>query len=1242
MMRRRFPKRYVTAVVNAIIATALGALISIPGAGARVSALDVAITSGPSGVVTATDAAFEFTANARDATFTCSLDGSAAQRCTSPAHYRGLSVGRHRFVVVARNGRESAVASRIWEIESTPPPPTPPPSPPGPAPGPGPAPAPAPGCGIPGKIVICFDDLPVATEVTSQYLALGVRFGVTPTDALGKSGVFPLIASDFGAHSGTQIARTPACGKEFCFNTVYGKFASPHSFVSVRAGGGATVKLTAFTAGGAVVASVVKPTGTAVTTNLQISSLVKNIVFFQIEENAPGGAQMAVLKLDDLAFDAPAGRAVPDFSLVWQPSGFSDSVGVSKGGSAATTVYITRISGSYGAISFKVDPSSVPAGVSATVEPATAHSWNSAVTVKLKAGTYAATAVNVKLKVIGHPDSATAGPADRSVQIPVTIVLSDYDLEATGIEVNQGIQKQMMPYYAGGALSSGYCSVMASLPYGDLDVANDAVPYQTFEQVVGPYGLPTQEGTSVELVAGRRTVVRAFARVASPTGAKIGGVPALLYGKRNGNALPGSPLSPDDGVHDVVWRALDWVTCLDRADPKRPYTFTLPASWTDGTITLRAKLTPDNDLFSPGNECGSVACAANNEFTLTGVKFAQPPTVTVTPVAMKYSGAGGAKFAPPAPGKVLDAAFYLTPGVLSYDGASDFGYAGVIGITDETSDPDLQDDRGEMCSALLDRLEDWADEHSHGDATLGVFNSDSAVCPGVSDGDYSVEDDGESYAVAAANRRFTSIAHELFHGYGRPHAGNDPACYPEEEQLGIEWLPDNRGHIHGIGMDTRSGSGGGNGPYDILVPGALLPLDPYAQSQPTEWFDFMSYCGGESNSWISSRGWASTLADLRDAPAVARTLAADEQPSLRVTAVASHGAVRITRVKPRQRPGLRGAASPYRLVGKNAVGAVVSENAMTSSSTVVHGRAPVLLLRGDIHAKDVVAVEIVGGTAIVARRARSPESPRVAVVHPRRGAVIGKTRNVRVEWRTSDPDGPAGSVKVDYSTNGGRTWETVATGLAGTGERLPRALFAGSRTARIRVRVSDGFNEASAVSARFRVLGLPPAVRIVSPRGGRIRGDAVLFLEGRASDDRGKSIPPRMLRWYLDKKFVATGRVGSVIRPAPGTHTLRLVARDGRGRVGSANARVRVVAAEPAFLVLRAPAVLTRTATALTLRVATTLPAVLRIEGRDYTTGRATRAITIPVARRRDTLRLHLRLSANGKVSRTVLVVARR
>src|SRR5687768_18418197 len=65
------------------------------------TAPDTVISGGPDDPTTATTASFGFFSTETNSTFICSLDGGAAEVCTSPAQYTGLAIGNHEFQVTA-------------------------------------------------------------------------------------------------------------------------------------------------------------------------------------------------------------------------------------------------------------------------------------------------------------------------------------------------------------------------------------------------------------------------------------------------------------------------------------------------------------------------------------------------------------------------------------------------------------------------------------------------------------------------------------------------------------------------------------------------------------------------------------------------------------------------------------------------------------------------------------------------------------------------------------------------------------------------------------------------------------------------------------------------------------------------------------------------------------------------------------------------------------------------------------
>jgi hypothetical protein len=419
----------------------------------------------------------------------------------------------------------------------------------------------------------------------------------------------------------------------------------------------------------------------------------------------------------------------------------------------------------------------------------------------------------------------------------------------------------------------------------------------------------------------------------------------------------------------------------------------------------------------------------------------------------------------------------------------------------------------------------------------------------------------------------------------------------------------------------------------------------------------MSYCigGNETASWISPHNWEKTIDYLQGrglrvgggGGAPASVAASPSGRILHVEArIESSGVSAVDSV----RRVVRAIASPgtaptdTHLVGRDAAGNVLGDVAMAGLVSDNHPTPAVLQLSGELPAANVARVDVVRGGAVIASRSRSANAPTVTVTAPRRGAVVGQRSQVTVSWRSADADGGARTAEVDYSGNGGRTWSSVYAGGDAGRAQLPSRLLFGSRAARVRVRIGDGFNETEAVSGVFRARGAAPLVAVSAPEDGTtLRADATLSMAGTAEDDRGRFLAGGSLRWFLGTRRVGTGRTASVAGLPAGVRRLRLVARDATGRTASDFVRVRILAVRPLPLRLVVPRVLSRAARSLSVRIAPTVPSRITGAGIDQLlAARALRTLRVAVVPGRRTLIVRLRLRAGRFSTPLRIVVPRR
>ena len=202
-----------------------------------------------------------------------------------------------------------------------------------------------------------------------------------------------------------------------------------------------------------------------------------------------------------------------------------------------------------------------------------------------------------------------------------------------------------------------------------------------------------------------------------------------------------------------------------------------------------------------------------------------------------------------------------------------------------------------------------------------------------------------------------------------------------------------------------------------------------------------------------------------------------------------------------------------------------------------------------------------GQMAAVAQAARSASAPAVSITGPTAGQVLsGET--VQFSWTGADPDGDALVYLVQYSTDGGATYETLATDHRAMSLGVPRETLAGSSTARVRVVASDGLRTATAVSALFAVAANAPQVRIDSPaEAARFGGRQPLALQASAYDSEDGVLASSAISWSSDLDGPLGTGAHLVIDSGgltAGTHTFTATATDSSNMAASASVTVTV------------------------------------------------------------------------------------
>jgi hypothetical protein len=702
------------------------------------------------------------------------------------------------------------------------------------------------------------------------------------------------------------------------------------------------------------------------------------------------------------------------------------------------------------------------------------------------------------------------------------------------------------------------------------------------------------------------------------------------------------------------------------------YTFALPSAWTRGRIKLEADLLPTQVVLpqlvvqasalasaaaiGPPQlaPCVSLACQIDNKFAISEIPFAYTHPVTIRPLAMIRTNPYDNTL--PDPDSVFQWARVVSPMEVNVE-----PYATTIDIGD------LVAQSKPSTTEALDRVRHYVCNHGEPSAgwDVGVEHDVPHLRSAKGQGSCYEFPAGISHhdmAFVSADRPLTSVAHEVFHLYGRPHAsaacgsGIDQATPPEP------WPPDESGFIQSVGLEPAVANSARI--YQLIAGTSQASdfkcrTDPFSPSScgganPQQSFDFMSYCGASAdgdprfgNTWVSVHNWNAVMAsfgygparDVRSHPPRPR---AATVPSLHVTAdVDPTGAVRIATLDPVPAPRAPAGNSDYHLIATDKAGHATVDVPLQETFGHADGvpAEPILTLSGVVPVSGTDAVEIVKHGTMLARRAKSLHAPQARFAgHPQ---FRGGSANIR--WRATDADRDPLEVDLQYSGDDGRSWRSIWMGPNRGQATVPSLYLFRSGKSRLSISVSDGFQTTKAISRRFHSPGAAPIVHILSPLSGlRQPRDAPLVLTGQAFDDRLRLLSGRHLRWMLGRRVLGRGVAITVSGLPPGHQRIALLATDSAGRTSAAYLLVGVQAVRPLFLKLVAPRRVGRHGGSLKLRVASSIPATLavHIKGRRdqrFAIGRRIQAlkVVIPAGRGALTLRLTLR---SGALSRAMLV----
>jgi hypothetical protein len=698
----------------------------------------------------------------------------------------------------------------------------------------------------------------------------------------------------------------------------------------------------------------------------------------------------------------------------------------------------------------------------------------------------------------------------------------------------------------------------------------------------------------VPLVQDRPTLVRVYPELSGYSGASVAAYLTLHGEDGGGTPLPGSPLPTQ-----VVTVRSSGNLRQNLADTAN---WTLPASWLDDTLTLRAEVTIYN-LFDTN--------AANDSLTLTRsfepktnicIKFVPilttsrltyrtrslltgAPTPGFNSIVSRFSTLWPAR-------RVLwysqsialrKPAFIQRPGPFNMVGGADRD--NVIGALYEHN---IFDSAPDWCGGDNARTHYVAMVHPGINTTRMTATGSSTLLGYASFGEplSLLKMEGGTPTTFNMPRGGTTMAQEIGHNYndlfglsdrwkhvdcGLP-AGDDP-------HDGYPYITNT------IGMTTGTNIPRGYWGYDRL---SETPIPPNGAR------DYMSYCEPK---WTSDYNWRGAMDATQDlagaalagatAPGGATAPAAEilvvygvvnqsetQAELVSVYRVAeellgSGGARSATGVRILSGAGHDGGGArpaddfdppsgSYALELLSAGGDVLASHALDPQQGTHGGQynfiANVPFVDG------TQAVRLVQDGAELERRTASANAPQVTITQPASGASVAG--DWTIAWTASDADGDPLTYVVQYSADDGATWTTLVNSYAGTSLAVSGlADLAGSATARVRVIANDGLNVGTGTSEAFSLANHAPAAYISEPVDGAARrAHEAVVLNGYALDPEEGPLPDGSLGWEITGPVTlnATGAQVSFEDLPPGTYTAQLTAQDGQAATGTAQIQFTV------------------------------------------------------------------------------------
>lgn len=672
---------------------------------------------------------------------------------------------------------------------------------------------------------------------------------------------------------------------------------------------------------------------------------------------------------------------------------------------------------------------------------------------------------------------------------------------------------------------------------------------------------------SVRLIKGKRTFVRVYV---SSDGPPVSGVGAYLYRTDSGGNTLGAPLTPVNPVGQQI-TVKSWA---NRMDINQSFLFELPMSWVSSTpLRLKAVLNPwqippESNYADNSHNYGPFTLSDSPRLGVYFVSFGYTIGNTtyyphlIDDVFQTYSWIRRAYPLDSSYGSFSDPGVGFRPNLwIVYDEGLGSRVARTASECTKkpfyyyNSDGDLIDDRSLCASAYTNnlmnamRIENGIPSNIFMYGMIsdgaGIFPRGQAFNTNVSSGPAGPGTWGWDFDGSYAD---WYAGHEIGHTLGRAHP--DPNS-DDPDTDAVEGCGHSRSDPNYPYNFARISDGAIEG-FDVGDPG-LNPLLVPSVYPALFWYDMMSYC---DNQWLSDYTYEGMyqymLAHPTEPNAVVTWYGGDYLSLFGViagdgsTATIQHinHLSTVSNIPPYGEGDfiirLRNAGSvlaDYRFNPKLGEDGQSPYYSFGQVVNFIAGTTQVQILDD---AENVLTTVAVSSNAPVVNFINTPNLESLAG-----GAAT-------FSWGATDADGDALTYDLQYSTDGGATFQPVVQDLTDTSIDLDASKLAGSNDAVMRVIASDGVNTGYLDSEIFTVAPNPPQAIILSPGdGATFLYEQTIFLSGMSYDVQDGSVAEFNHEWSDQNGILGYGTTLNLSQLPIGEHQITLKATNSWGLTGT-------------------------------------------------------------------------------------------